>query len=273
LRKVKEIIDLFHHKNPNGKKAMLLTGGEIFVYDYIDEVIEYALNRGFVCQLQTNGRLIPEVVKRRPDIYSNQGVRIKISLDGWNAKTHEQYRGHGTFGPVVIGIKSALSINPNVGVKTVIHEGNLAGIKEMLDFCLEMGVKGWSYNTLMERGRSRSSTSITEMEVTRKIIPLLKKERYRRLLNGTSIQTYLWLIATGRKSLSPYFFINSDGGIYITDKTIPERQVGSIYPKVRSSEFSSHRQRVIRRVDLTIESEMLELISSHFRVKIERSSL
>lgn len=273
VENVKQIIDLFYKNNPNGKKVVLFTGGEIFVYDHINEVIKYALDRGFICQLQTNGILLPMFVRERPDIYSDGRLAIKISLDGWNSDIHEKYRGRDTFELVTAGVRSALSINPNIGLKTVVHDSNFPEIRKMLDFCLELGINGWSYNTLMDRGRSKKSTTITEMDLTKKLIPLFKMKKYHRLLNGTNIQTYLWLIATKRRSLSPYCFINNDGGVYVTDRTVNERRVGSIYSSELNSIFTTDMRKVSRLVDLTVESGMLRLVASHFDVEIEGSSL
>ncbi len=265
---VKAVIDFFYKKTSIGKKSIQFTGGEIFLHDRIDDIIEYALCKGFTCQLQSNGILIPQAIKRRPDLFSNPNVIFKISLDGWNKDINGLYRGLNSFELTVNGIISAKSINKTVGIKTVIHEGNFLNLDKMLDFCLRLKVEGWSYNILFDRGRSQEKADISELAVVKKLLPLFQIQKYTHLMNGTNIQAYLLLNALGIKSLPYYFFVNGDGNIYITDNTVRERLVGNVFKAILTSEFTVSFP--LTNIDLTINRQVLKYITSHIKVEIER---
>ena len=96
IEKVKEIITFFSVKKSSGAKYVQFTGGEIFVYPDIFTAIEYALEKGFVVRLQTNGVLLRKAVRERPDLLSHSSVIVKVSLDGWDQKTNGCYRGEKT---------------------------------------------------------------------------------------------------------------------------------------------------------------------------------
>ena len=268
IEKVKEVIAFFSEKKLAGTKYVQFTGGEIFVYPDIFTAIEYALEKGFICRLQTNGILLRKAVKERPDLLSHPSVVIKVSLDGWDKKTNGHYRGAKTFTPTVKGIEAALSVNPNVGIKTVIHERNFIEIWKMLDLCLDLGVKGWTYNTLMLRGRATHGTSVNEIAVTKKLIPKYNQVKYCRLLNGSNVQVYHWMNACGKKSLPPYFFVMNDGDVFVTDRLIPERKIGSVFNTDLDEQFCA--EKVLNKVNLTVSDELLRYVSSHLRVEIEK---
>lgn len=269
LEKVIEIIEFFSKKNPGGQKYVQLTGGEVLVYPDIFTVIEYVLKKGFICRLQTNGLLLKKAVKERPDLFSHPSMVIKISLDGWNRETHGHYRGVETFTPIVKGVESALSINSNVGIKTVVHERNFMEIGKMLDLCNSLGVKGWSYNTLMQRGRAKQGTFVNELAVTKKLVPKYNQLKYCRLLNGSNVQVYHWMNVCGKTSLPPYFFIMNNGDVFVTDKTDPERKIGSVFDTGIENQFCARR--VLRRIDLTVSDKVLQYVASHLKVGIEKN--
>lgn len=268
IEKVKEIIDFFSTKESEGSKYVQFTGGEIFVYPDIFTAIEYALEKGFICRLQTNGMLLRKAVRERPDLLSHPLVIIKVSLDGWDQKTNGYYRGAGTFAPTVKGIEATLSVNPNVGIKTVIHEKNFTGLGKMLDLCLELGVKGWTYNTLMLRGRATHETSVNELAVAKKLIPKYNQLKYCRLLNGSNIQVYHWMNSCEKTSLPPYFFVMNDGDVFVTDRLVSERKIGSVFKAEMREQFCA--EKVLHKIDLTVSDEMLRYVVSHLHVEIEK---
>ena len=269
LQTVLATLDFFNSKRPNQRKYLQLTGGEIFTYPDIFSVIEYAIEKGFICRLQTNGLLLKRAVQKRPELLSSKQVVIKVSLDGWDEHTHGLYRGVETFQPIVAGVKAALSVNPNVALKTVIHEENFDRIGRMLDFCLKIGVKGWSYNTLMKLGRSSKVTAITELMIAEKLVPLYNRAKYCRLLNGSNVQVYKWMQTQRLNCWPPFFFVNYDGRIFVTDKTIDERLVGSVFGRNLEEEFV-YNEKTVDLGTLTVSSEVLDYVANHLRVEIER---
>lgn len=267
LESIKKAIDFFVSMEPEKTKYIQLTGGEVFLYPDIYSLIEYILAKGCICRLQTNGLLLRHATLTRPDLIGHPSVVIKASLDGWNERINSKYRGVGTFRPIVIGIESTLTLNKKVAIKTVIHEGNFDGLNRMLDFCMRLGVAGWSYNTLMQKGRSNLATSVSQLDVVKKLIPLFNTSRYCRMLNGTDIQIMFWMFSNGISTRPKYFFINYDGGIYITDRTESSRHTGSIFNDDLKSQF------VLKNIDLTVPWELLSFVGTHLNVEIEKKKV
>lgn len=267
LNRIKKILDLFSKTKPRKTKYLQLTGGEVFMYPKIICVLEYALKLGFVCRIQTNGLLLSEMFKKYPKILSSNRVIIKVSLDGWSPETHGFFRGYKTFYPIVEGVKVALNHNPLVGLKTVICDNNFNDIQKMLDFCLSLKARGWSYNTLMIRGRSKVGTKITELDVAKKLVPIYNQLRYCKLLNGSNIQIYFWMKYAGWEKLPPYFFINFDGDVYVTDHAIEERKIGSIYKDNLADQFDASQ--VINKLVPTVSCDLLDYVYSNLNVSVK----
>lgn len=238
---VKRVLDFFSYKNRGKKTIIQLTGGEIFLHQDIFRIIKYALSLGFLVRLQTNGMFFRNFTCDELKLLSNDNVVIKISIDGWNEETHDLYRGRGTFSKVLGGIELVRSITPRVGLKTVIHKKNFPELHKMLELCLHYEVRSWSHNVLRNSGRCNFDNKITELDVVRKLIQYYNQPRYKYLLGGSNVLVYYLMVVKERKTLPLYFFINSDGDIYLTDDIKQQNKVGSIYGTELDNEFDLER--------------------------------
>ncbi len=117
---VKRVLDFFKEKQSDVRELYLqLTGGEIFLCSAIFEIIELALLFGYTLRLQTNGLLFNKMTEKQLRILSSEKIIIKVSLDGWDSRTHELYRAKGSFSKVVSGIKIIRKeVNSMLGVET-----------------------------------------------------------------------------------------------------------------------------------------------------------
>ena len=71
------------------------TGGEPLLLQGLSEIIEEVLKEGMCTTIFTNAVYIPEDFKILIQRYD--GIRLKVSLDGWNETIHDSIRGRGTF--------------------------------------------------------------------------------------------------------------------------------------------------------------------------------
>ncbi len=242
---VKKVLDFIASKQIGKIPIVQLTGGEILLHKEIFKIIQYALSLNFIVRLQTNGILLPKLKIEEIEVLSHKNVIMKISLDGWNRETHERYRGKNTFNPTLKSIVAARNITPRIGIKTVIHELNFPDIDHMLDLCLELKISSWSHNILRSMGRCTDSGEITELDVVKKLVPLYNDDRYRCLLGGSNILIYHLLNKQGVKGLPLYFFVDSDGGVYITDNTNPDHKTGTVYGNNLDDQFLVENARKI----------------------------
>ncbi len=169
--KYNDILRVVNHFNKKSNsledtmKWMQLTGGEVTLHDDFFDILELGLRSGYHMRVQTNGITIPAMSEDELKILGNPKVFTKISLDGWDEKTHGYLRPPKSFSLVISGINRLLEYNKNVGIKTVIHEKNHKDISKMITLCEELGVASFTYNFLRKEGRaSNYESSINEMD-------------------------------------------------------------------------------------------------------------
>jgi sulfatase maturation enzyme AslB (radical SAM superfamily) len=226
---VKNILRYFSSRNHDKLPLFVqLTGGEVFFYEGIFEVVQEALNLGYCVRIQTNGTLLRKLSADELDILRNPKVVLKVSLDGWDEKTHGKYRDPHTFSEVISGLEVLKQIGARFGLKTVVHEGNFSELERMLDLSLSVGARGWSYNTLMQEGRGKDPCVINEMAVTKKLIPFYNQQHYKSMLNGSNVLVYYQFNKQGKTSWPPYIYFNFDGTFCVTEKVVPERILGRV---------------------------------------------
>ena len=87
--------DLLKQARDLGSRVVSFGGGEPLMRPDLLDLLEASNKLGLDTHINTNGTLItPEIAGR----LGNLGLRLaSISIDGPDAKTHEQIRGDGTF--------------------------------------------------------------------------------------------------------------------------------------------------------------------------------
>jgi len=259
FKTVKNILNFIKSRNSGNRQILQLTGGEVFLHKDIFNIIKYALSLGFLVRIQTNGILLPSLKQNELELLSDKNIVLKISLDGWDEETHEFYRGKKTFKKVLRGLICIRKITSQIGLKTVIHEKNFSKIHKMLDLCLSLNIKSWSHNILKQGGRCLNKNTITELDVLEKLIPYYNKTKYRKMLGGSNVLIYYLLNYQRLNSLPIYYFVHSNGNVYLTDNVTDKNKVGSVKEDFKKL-FCLKNSEIIpsRRVD----SKILEYVES-----------
>ncbi len=126
---------------------LLITGGEPLTHPGIWELLDMIRAYPIRKILLTNGTMITEDMAER---LSNYVHEIQISVDGVK-RGHERLRGENTFEKTIRGLKNALRYLP-VSVATVIHSENIDELDELESMLVDMGVKEWNLDFLVETG-------------------------------------------------------------------------------------------------------------------------
>ncbi len=87
-----EIVDLLDQLKDEGVLDIGLTGGEVFLRDDLETILEETSRRGFVTYVLTTGILINE--KRADMLKRNRIHHVEISLMGATAETHDLVMRH-----------------------------------------------------------------------------------------------------------------------------------------------------------------------------------
>jgi molybdenum cofactor biosynthesis enzyme MoaA len=127
-----------------GVKEYYFTGGEPFMNRDLLPIIEVTLKQGPASVL-TNGMLLrPEVCQRLRELFdaSEYSLDIRVSLDGFDAESHDAIRGQGVWDRVMIGLRNLAEagLNPVITVTTA-AEGvaSAAGRTRFLQIIRDLG--------------------------------------------------------------------------------------------------------------------------------------
>jgi molybdenum cofactor biosynthesis enzyme MoaA len=105
-----------------GVREYYFTGGEPFLNREMLDILDAALRQGPATVL-TNGMLLrPDVCRRLRALFdaSEYSLDLRVSLDGFDAASHDAIRGPGVWDRVMAGLKNlaAVGLNPVITVTT-----------------------------------------------------------------------------------------------------------------------------------------------------------
>ena len=130
---------------PLGVKEYYFTGGEPFMNRDLLPILEATLRRGPATVL-TNGMLLrPDICRRLRELFdgSDYSLDIRVSLDGFDAASHDAIRGRGVWDRVMSGVRNlvAAGLNPVITVTTA-AEGvaTSEGRRRFLELLRDFGI-------------------------------------------------------------------------------------------------------------------------------------
>lgn len=128
--KITEIIDDAVYMGVN---RICITGGEPLVRKDIRDILRYIDGKNIECELFTNGFLLDEeYCEFLNDVHVS---KMRISLDGKDAETHDTFRNKkGSFNKVINAIKKLKELNIPIEINSVVHRGNINDVKGLCDF-------------------------------------------------------------------------------------------------------------------------------------------
>jgi SynChlorMet cassette radical SAM/SPASM protein ScmE len=190
---------------------VVFSGGEPFFREDFLDIIANVASRPMRFAILTNGTLIDKDIARF--LASTRRLDyIQISLDGADAKTHDSFRGSGTFTRACRGIQALMDVGIVPVVRVTIHRKNFNQLREIARFILEdLSLPSFSTNAASYMGLCRyhaTSTQLTPTEYSEAIETLLElTEIYPGRINATAgplADLYAWrLMEQARLGLHP----------------------------------------------------------------------
>ena len=155
----KRAIDIFDRA---GVTIIAFSGGEPLVRPDIMELARYATDKGIYVAMATNGTLI---TKEKAKEMKEAGVQfVQISLDGMDAKTHDEFRGvKGAFDKTVQGIKNAVAEGFFVEISTTVTRYNYKQLPDIIQFGEDLGANWFMAYNFIPTGRGKE---IFEMDLS-----------------------------------------------------------------------------------------------------------
>lgn len=165
-------------------------GGEPLLHPNFFEITDYANTKGVYIQFSTNGTLIDS---RLAYEIAGRGLRVQVSLDGWNPSVNDPIRGVGTFQKAVEAVRLLREKNVTVSVNCVVTRAVVPGLDKLLELVTGFGAK-LRLSRLRPSGRAQGTWQ--------NLAPTL--EQYRQL--------YLWLQKHPEVNTGDSFFFLSPMG-------------------------------------------------------------
>lgn len=165
-------------------------GGEPLLHPHFFEIAEYALKKGVYIQFSTNGTLVDNAVAAEA---ARLGLRVQVSLDGWQPSVNDPVRGVGTFEKAMAAVRLLREKDVTVAVNCVVTRDTVGGVDEMIRLVTSSGAK-LRLSRLRPSGRAGDKW--------RELAP--SREQYRRL--------YRWLKAHPEVNTGDSFFFLSAFG-------------------------------------------------------------
>lgn len=143
-----------------GSPAIVLTGGEPFLYPRFEDVLKGCHDRKLACKIATNGALIgPEQV----EMLLHCGVRsLQISLDALDPDLYSSIKAadRNTHSRVLDGIRRCVATQRlHVVVSSVAERRVLPGLPAMMRFCQREGLDTFTLYHLIPYGRAAGAAS------------------------------------------------------------------------------------------------------------------
>ena len=154
-----------------GARSFLISGGEPFASPYLQELAEYISQNDVKLSIYSSGNVGTEVVTPVPKsdleyIARLGNVRMVMSLEGANQKTHEKITGvKGSYNNTIKTIKECLKLGLEVEfhfVPTKINFRELLGVVELAN---QLGVSRVSVLRLVAQGRCVNYKNDLELNI------------------------------------------------------------------------------------------------------------
>lgn len=234
-RKSKELtfeqaLNLIGEIKQQGFTHLKITGGEPFLRKDIMDILQYSKELELKTDISTNASLItPDIAKRLSDLNLDM---VHVSLDSHTQDIHEMARGQNTFEPTIKGIKN-LTAQPNIYVRIgcLIFKSNENYLKEIAEFCQEIGADEVIFSLMEAVGRGNNITHLISEKPTSYFIEQINNIH----LNNIKIShSFSQKTQNGTNCICPagkrFLFINSVGDVSPCT-WITERAPEYIYPK------------------------------------------
>jgi radical SAM protein with 4Fe4S-binding SPASM domain len=119
-----------------GAFSLVLAGGEPYLRRDFPDILEYAVELGFIVAVVTNGSLLtPELVRRIP----RDRCRVTLSVDGMEAH-HTIRGGRSTFQLMQQKLQLLRDASVPHSISTVISKANIHELEALLTWCMDHDV-------------------------------------------------------------------------------------------------------------------------------------
>lgn len=147
-----------------GNPLMVFTGGDPLKRPDLMELMRYSVSLGLRTNVSPSAT--PLLTNEAIDGFKAAGLaRMAISLDGWDAPSHDTFRGvPGTFVRAMEALRHARDIGLETQIQTTVTRANMDHLEEIADRVEEVKGRMWSLFFLVVTGRAQQEQDLTAEE-------------------------------------------------------------------------------------------------------------
>lgn len=147
-----------------GNPLMVFTGGDPLKRPDLMELMRYSVSLGLRTNVSPSAT--PLLTNEAIGGFKSAGLaRMAISLDGWDAASHDTFRGvPGTFLRAMDALRHARDIGLETQIQTTVTRANMDHLAEIADRVEEVKGRMWSLFFLVVTGRAQQEQDLTAEE-------------------------------------------------------------------------------------------------------------
>ncbi len=195
-----EWLMFFEELNRCSVMNVTLEGGETFIREDLQELIEGIVRNRMRFNILSNGTLITDDMAA---FLASTGRcdGVQVSIDGSIPITHDSFRGNGSFLKAMKGIEALRRHHLAVPVRVTIHRQNVRDLADVARLLLEeVGLPGFSTNSASYMGLCRQNAEQVELTVEEYAYAMKTLLELNKKYNGR-IGALAGPLATGRQWL------------------------------------------------------------------------
>lgn len=248
-------------------------GGEPFLYNDLDELLEFSAGKRLRIMITTNGTILDDKnFKSLEKINKTTGGNLKliVSLNGSNPETDALLRGRGAFEKTLKFIKRLSDLGIAFDINYVIHSGNEHDLEQSIQLAKRLGAVQFNILPLVLKGNAKEKG--LEKADPGRLLASLKRiyesgdSKIREMLSG-SIIDIIQRVASGQfrclECVAGYkglLYILPDGSMYSCPNTVlPDFCAGNIKEIGIKGAIESTVLKKLRQVDRPVQTNALAL--------------
>ncbi len=223
-----------------GVRILIFSGGEPLLRDDIFDLGRYAVEKGLVALLSTNGTLIDENVAQH---VKDAGFKyVGVSIDGVGEK-HDVFRGvKGSYRRAIKALQILNGLKVKSGIRFTVTKRNIRDLREIMDLLEDLGIQRICIYHLMYSGRGLNLIDEDlALEQRKRMIEFLLEKALEWRTIGSEIETvgspvdgvftYLKLKeSNGELAMEAFKYLEKRGGDPSGHRLINIDHLGDVHP-------------------------------------------
>jgi MoaA/NifB/PqqE/SkfB family radical SAM enzyme len=218
---LEEWLSILDQLGDMGVLQVRLNGGEPFMHRRIYDILAHLGQMRLRKVILTNGTMLNE---KAIDALVDSDITPTVSLDGPNARIHDDFRGvPGAFDRTLRALRLLKKRGVMYGINTCVHSENIGKIEDMIQLAIKFGAARIGLLGLSEAGRL-AATKKNIVSGPEYVLLNLTLLRLARKYNG-KIQISETIVSRGVSTENVGVFacsVDSDGGVYPANHVLGE---------------------------------------------------